>query len=479
MNIRKAVGCISACVILFTTPAAADDHKTAIVTDDTLYPTCGGVYNLCGYTRRGDDAIVIPQVFEAARRFSEGLAAVRVDGLTGYIDTAGKMVIAPQFDQGGPFYNGIAEVLTGDHTTVISRTGEALLPAKFARAIPIGGDMLVVQTGKTEAIYGLDPDILYMIEMAGLYNIRLGAVTEEVYEFTEFDKGRSDFIWARETRNGQVGKYGLMRNDGTWAVSPRYDYVSRLSDGMAVVGIETHDGTHRGNRRGAVDATGKVRVPLEYDNVFYWRDGYGIARRDGKEAFIDRDGRLLGGRFFDAVTRGHERQVKDGGQWYRIADDGGLGPVTPEPRNTRPPAGRPPERTSHCRAGVNFYTENGRWGLKREDGSVLMAAQFSAISCFEGGVVWVPVEAEHSWCPLRPDGQRHRRLKCILTYHPVYITHHFPETLDPDPFLSSVKWMQAYLRNAVDPARNPPPKVIGDGVMGQGALDAGIHSRRR
>ncbi len=86
---------------------------------------------------------------------------------------------------------------------------------------------------------------------------------------------------------------------------------------------------------------------------------------------------------------------------------------------------------------------------------------------------------KHSWCALRPDGQRHKRLKCILTYHAAYMTHYVPETLDPDPFLSSVKWMQAYLRNAVDPSHNSPPKVVGDGGMGQGTLDAGLYSRWR
>lgn len=269
-----------------------------------------------------------------------------------------------------------------------------------------------------------------------------------------------------------------MRNDGTWAVTPRYDHVSELSDGMAVVGMETRDGTNRRNRRGAVDATGELRVPLEYDNVFYWRGGYGVAQREGKEAFIDRDGRLLGGRFFDAVQHGHERQVQDGGHWYSIAQDGKLGPVTPEASAIRPVALPAPKRTSHCRGGVNFYTENERWGLKREDGSVLVVAQFAAISCFEGGVVWVPVDAEHSWCALRPDGQRHPRLKCRSTYHATFVTHHLPETLDPDPFLSSVKWMQSYLRNAVDPERNPPPKVVGDGVMGEGVREVSVHSKR-
>lgn len=479
MKISGIAAWIAAGVLLAAAPVAADNIPVPPVADNGLYPICGGVYDLCGYARRDDDTIVIPQTYEGARDFSEGLAAVQIDGLNGYIDAAGHVLIEPRFDEAGPFRDGIAEVLIGKHTTVISRDGEALLPAKFARAIPIGGEMLVVQTGVAESTFGLDPNLLYMIRKAGLYNVRLGAVTPEIYEFSEFEERRSDLIWARATDGSSAGKYGLIRNDGSWKVTPRFDYVAQLSEGMAVVGIETRDGARRQNRRGAVDATGEVRVPLVYDNVFYWQNGYGIARQDGKEAFIDRDGRILGGRFFDAVERGHERRVKDGGKWYRISDDGTLGPVTTEPSVVRAVVLPAPQRTSHCKAGVNFYTENGRWGLKGADGSVLLAAQFAAVSCFEGGVVWVPVEAEHNWCALRPDGQRHRRLKCILTYHAVLMSHYVPETLDPDPFVSSVKWMQAYLRNAVDPRRYAPPRVVGDGVMGQGTRDAGFQPRRR
>lgn len=55
-------------------------------------------------------AWVIPAQFEAARDFSEGMAAVQRDGLWGYIDEKGRMVISPGFNEAGDFGQGLAPV---------------------------------------------------------------------------------------------------------------------------------------------------------------------------------------------------------------------------------------------------------------------------------------------------------------------------------------------------------------------------------
>ncbi len=54
--------------------------------------------------------VVAEPQFEDVRNFSEGLAAVRVDGKWGYIDASGEMVIEPQFVLASDFSGGIAAV---------------------------------------------------------------------------------------------------------------------------------------------------------------------------------------------------------------------------------------------------------------------------------------------------------------------------------------------------------------------------------
>lgn len=52
----------------------------------------------------------LPTVFDGAYPFSEGLAAVEVDGKWGYVDTRRNMVILAVYDYAGPFSEGLAAV---------------------------------------------------------------------------------------------------------------------------------------------------------------------------------------------------------------------------------------------------------------------------------------------------------------------------------------------------------------------------------
>src|SRR3954447_204875 len=79
-----------------------------------LQVECGGIYDLCGFRDPQTRNLVIPQRFERAFPFSEGLAAVRVKGLYGFIDAQGELVIQPKFDLAGSIFQALAEILVGD-----------------------------------------------------------------------------------------------------------------------------------------------------------------------------------------------------------------------------------------------------------------------------------------------------------------------------------------------------------------------------
>jgi hypothetical protein len=75
-------------------------------------------------TEQTGRAVINPQ-FDAALRFADGLAAVRIGdentGKWGYIDKQGKMVINAQFGSAEPFSEGLAAVRNGDKWGYISR----------------------------------------------------------------------------------------------------------------------------------------------------------------------------------------------------------------------------------------------------------------------------------------------------------------------------------------------------------------------
>ena len=72
-----------ALIALSSASSASSDREKWI-------PRCGGHFNLCGFVERDSEEERIPKRFEGAMRFSDGLAAVRIDGRFGYIDTTGR-----------------------------------------------------------------------------------------------------------------------------------------------------------------------------------------------------------------------------------------------------------------------------------------------------------------------------------------------------------------------------------------------------
>ncbi len=63
--------------------------------------------------------------------FSEGLAAVRMDGKWGYVDKIGQMALLPQYESATEFSEGLAAVKVGDKWGFIDKTGQMVIPPQF------------------------------------------------------------------------------------------------------------------------------------------------------------------------------------------------------------------------------------------------------------------------------------------------------------------------------------------------------------
>src|SRR5688572_1195390 len=63
--------------------------------------------------------VVIPPKYKSAGEFSEGLAPVRENGYYGYIDESGKYVLHPQYDYAQTFINGFAKININGNANII------------------------------------------------------------------------------------------------------------------------------------------------------------------------------------------------------------------------------------------------------------------------------------------------------------------------------------------------------------------------
>lgn len=81
---------------------------------------------------------------------SDHLFLVRIKGKYGYINCAGNIAIAPQFDIGGEFREGLASVRVGDEWGFIDKTGKMVIAPRFRNVWGFSeGLAFVAETGSS------------------------------------------------------------------------------------------------------------------------------------------------------------------------------------------------------------------------------------------------------------------------------------------------------------------------------------------
>lgn len=146
--------------------------------------------------------------------FLEGLAAIQTssDGW-GFVNTAGKMVITPQFASVGYFSNGIAWAKTNDKTVgFIDKNGAWVIEAKF-------------QVAKE-----MDPK-------SGIALVRMNdkwQYTNSSGKLTEMDKYDKLYSFSDGLAMAQKGdSIGYISPDGTWAIEAKFSAAKDFVNGLA------------------------------------------------------------------------------------------------------------------------------------------------------------------------------------------------------------------------------------------------------
>ena len=317
-----------------------------------LLRRCGQTdFGLCGYIdgkiyeADSKTVFVIEPIYENARDFSESLAAVNVEGLWGYINSAGQIVISPQFQNAGAFDQGLAIAGTVEKLGVIDKSGAYVVEPTFTKAVVFSDEVLLAANdeaesqGRTRIPNALSSRFSsHDYDDLGLYHIEKGWLTEDRFNFSVFDPNKRDVFWAQipfGKRGTFDDPYGLMRVDGSWVIKPKYSYGIELKNNRAPVRIIKNGET----LSGAIDGAGNEVIPFKFDYLTHWGDGFLLAGKgaypDRKSGIVNQNGELLAGRYFDEIKRkdnifgpddpdGDYFLVKDGDQWKNLFKDGTL-----------------------------------------------------------------------------------------------------------------------------------------------------------
>ena len=95
--------------------------------------------------------VAVKPISTGSRRFSDGLAVVKIDGKFGYIDRQGHLAIQPRFDEANSFADGLAPVQSGGKWGYIDIHGEYVVDPKFVSAEPFSEGLAAVLDGTTWA----------------------------------------------------------------------------------------------------------------------------------------------------------------------------------------------------------------------------------------------------------------------------------------------------------------------------------------
>ena len=219
-----------------------------------------------GYASRLARGWAIPPRYEGASFFSDGMAAVRLEGLRGYITGAGIIAIRPQFRDAEDFDSGCAVVHDGAAYGVIDRSGKAVLPFSF--------DFIFQDYGYPFPAFATHED-------GGKWGVRnLAGETLVPFLFDDLN-GFDEHGWA------------LAQLDG------RNVFIDRA--GKTVLGFES---------------CGNIRMPFS--------DGLAVVERNGREGCVDRSGRIVLPAVYDEVSAFSEEliPVRDGTEWFYIDEYG-------------------------------------------------------------------------------------------------------------------------------------------------------------
>ncbi|WP_188930061.1 WG repeat-containing protein [Puia dinghuensis] len=208
---------------------------------DGLTPIKSQVTGKYGYINRAMQ-LPIPVTFKSACTFSEGLAAVQnTDGLWGFIDTKGKLIIPCHYTYSpGRFASGLAKVQNREGKYgYINKNDQVVITPRFAYATTFYKGYALAKEGYTTQPILIDSNgavvttflknTYYIDDSKPGTGISGGDQLEDPFYISEtlrelVDEGKGIFLL-------DMLKYGLVDNKGNVVLDFKYKYMSDLHGG--------------------------------------------------------------------------------------------------------------------------------------------------------------------------------------------------------------------------------------------------------
>lgn len=243
-----------------------------------------------GIINREDKFIVEPEYDYAGNFGPEGLAGLIQDGKLGFADTAGKIVIPFQyhwipsfnsFPNYPIFTDGLIAIIEGSASSnlrngkigFMNTAGKLIIEPQY----DLMGELPIYINGKATVFKDRQPIV---IDTFGneLFKTGLGA------------NGFFYFVGGFATIYAESGHQGIIAEDGTIILAPKYNGVNPFSEGFAAVQI---DGDENGVTSGFVNKNGEFVFDKRFGFVQDFHEGLAAVEVKGKWGYIDTTGNFI------------------------------------------------------------------------------------------------------------------------------------------------------------------------------------------
>lgn len=196
---------------------------------------------------------IVPCKYDYVGNFYEGLAMVRLNGKSGFIDKTGKEVIPCKYNSASDFSDGLAPVSNGDKWGYINKDGKEVIPYKYDYADCFFEGLAAVGVASTD---GSGMTMHGYIDTTGKEVIPLKYV--QAFAFSE---GLANVV-NKDFEHGFIDKAGKeIVPCGKYYLGGGEAFLSFFSEGLAAVCDKNS------LKWGFIDTTGKEVIPCQYDSV--------------------------------------------------------------------------------------------------------------------------------------------------------------------------------------------------------------------
>jgi hypothetical protein len=282
---------------------------------------------LWGFIDKEGEVMIAPQ-YDYVEAYSEGLAIAQKDGAVGFIDKAGKVVVPFMYEEAEAFKQGVAIVSRNGLYGMIDRTNKERVPIQYELVSPFSSGLALVANEKgygyvdqaghvvipVELDYATDFERAYAVVewkgKKGIINTLGKTVVPIEYDWIEPFDGNGI------CRAKKDNKYGLLDKNGSEVLPFIYDRIGTFYDSLAII--------VQGDKYGYINRSGEEHIALKYDfvpEVLLWGnyvDGFAKYRLKDKLGVMDAEGESVFPAIFQDIgsyKEGEYIAVKKRGKW--------------------------------------------------------------------------------------------------------------------------------------------------------------------